>query len=329
LHLACSDSPLPVTLPVATEISEVAGQTATQAAYPVTEAAYPVEQNTTFLPAVESSGTNEVIVDDAVEEPIAAYPVPTPEPVSPRPEVTLEAQTEATEAQVQPSASGETTYTIQRGDILGFIARDFGISVTELMQANGITDPNRIEAGQILVIPVEEIVSDGREDEAASETALADAVATETADEPEAQAVDSGATVEPANTDEEVVQEPSADDAVSVADEEVVTEVQRYVVKPGDSLGNIAKQFGIPLGVLAAANGLSVTSFVYVDQVLIISADSTPAEPAQTYIIQRGDTLRIIAERFGVTINALAAANGIANPNTIYVGQALVIPNQP
>ena len=44
------------------------------------------------------------------------------------------------------------------------------------------------------------------------------------------------------------------------------------------------------------------------------------------YIVQRGDTLFAIATRFGVTVAALTAANGISNPNLIFVGQPLTIP---
>lgn len=55
----------------------------------------------------------------------------------------------------------------------------------------------------------------------------------------------------------------------------------------------------------------------------------TPAPtppPRTTYIVQEGDTLSAIAQRFGVTTAALQEANGIEDPNTIYVGQQLVIP---
>jgi putative chitinase len=45
-----------------------------------------------------------------------------------------------------------------------------------------------------------------------------------------------------------------------------------------------------------------------------------------TYIVQRGDTLYSIARRYGTTVEAIAAANGIANPNQIRVGQKLTIP---
>ncbi len=44
------------------------------------------------------------------------------------------------------------------------------------------------------------------------------------------------------------------------------------------------------------------------------------------YTVRRGDTLWALSRRYGVSIAAIAQANGIANPNLIYVGQVLTIP---
>lgn len=50
-------------------------------------------------------------------------------------------------------------------------------------------------------------------------------------------------------------------------------------------------------------------------------------EPLSTvYIVQTGDTLMAIAQRYGTTVEALANANDIVNPNRIRVGQMLIIP---
>jgi LysM repeat protein len=52
----------------------------------------------------------------------------------------------------------------------------------------------------------------------------------------------------------------------------------------------------------------------------------TPSPAPQTYTVVEGDTLAIIAQRFGTTVAALQSANGIEDPNTINVGQVLIIP---
>jgi LysM repeat protein len=46
-----------------------------------------------------------------------------------------------------------------------------------------------------------------------------------------------------------------------------------------------------------------------------------------THTVQRGENLYRIALRYGTTVNAIVAANGLTNPNRIYVGQRLVIPD--
>jgi len=51
----------------------------------------------------------------------------------------------------------------------------------------------------------------------------------------------------------------------------------------------------------------------------------TPVPPT-TYAVVEGDTLALIAQRFGTTVAALQSANGIEDPDEIVVGQVLVIP---
>jgi nucleoid-associated protein YgaU len=53
-----------------------------------------------------------------------------------------------------PQQPGEqTTYVVQRGDTLAEIALRFGVSLTDLARLNNIENVDRIEVGQVLVIP--------------------------------------------------------------------------------------------------------------------------------------------------------------------------------
>lgn len=58
-----------------------------------------------------------------------------------------------------------------------------------------------------------------------------------------------------------------------------------------------------------------------------LPATATPRSTPHTYVAQAGDSLSSIAARFGVTTQALMAANGLTNPNLINIGQVLVIPD--
>ena len=59
-----------------------------------------------------------------------------------------------------------------------------------------------------------------------------------------------------------------------------------------------------------------------------VQPSSPPATTSSTssYTIAAGDNLTVIANRFGVTVDAIVQANNIANPNLISVGQVLQIP---
>ncbi|MGD2143094.1 MAG: LysM peptidoglycan-binding domain-containing protein [Anaerolineae bacterium] len=59
------------------------------------------------------------------------------------------------------------------------------------------------------------------------------------------------------------------------------------------------------------------------------SAPVATAAPSETttHVVQPGENLFGVAVRYGTTVQAIIEANGIANPQVIYVGQELVIPS--
>ena len=58
------------------------------------------------------------------------------------------------------------------------------------------------------------------------------------------------------------------------------------------------------------------------------SPTNTPATGLQgeRYVVQAGDTLLQIANRYGVTVEAIVQANKLENPDVLRVGQELIIP---
>ena len=59
------------------------------------------------------------------------------------------------------------------------------------------------------------------------------------------------------------------------------------------------------------------------------AATNTPASLGQTYTVVEGDIPVTIAEKFGITVEALMAANPGVDPTALYIGQVLIIPPKP
>ncbi len=105
-----------------------------------------------------------------------------------------------------------------------------------------------------------------------------------------------------------------------------------YVVRAGDTLARIAARYGVSISAIVNANGITNPNHIYVGQRLIIpgaggSSSGTTPSPAtgSIYIVQPGDTLTKIAARYHTTVAALLAANGLTNPDRIWIGQRLRI----
>ena len=130
-------------------------------------------------------------------------------------------------------------------------------------------------------------------------------------------------------------------------------EPYRYAVETGDSLGTIAQQFGVSAVAIMEANELQDPNSVYIGQVLEIPGYASPSSSAATtseettasageatsstegtqgseqgvsHIVQPGETLTGIAQKYGVDGNAIAEANNVTNRNQLRIGQKLTIP---
>jgi murein DD-endopeptidase MepM/ murein hydrolase activator NlpD len=109
-----------------------------------------------------------------------------------------------------------------------------------------------------------------------------------------------------------------------------------YTVRWGDTLGGIARQFGVAVQDLVAANGLRDPDHIREGQVLNVPirvagqliAAATPAPAASPGVVRvgRGETLSGIAGRHGTTVAAIASANGITDVDHIREGTVLRLP---
>lgn len=215
-----------------------------------------------------------------------------------------------------------TTHTVAEGETLYRIATRYGLTINEVAVANGITNTAMIYSGQVLVIPT-------------------------------------GGTAPAANAAPPTETNPTAPDNVAPA---VDTTTQTHVVQRGETLAAIARKYGVTWTDLAIWNNISNPNTVLVGQQLVVRAPGTapvpetqpapvaeattppaeaapanpvepaaPAEPAtpnqRQHIVQRNEGLSTIAREYGVSWVTLAQVNNISNPNTIYPGQVLTIPN--
>lgn len=101
-----------------------------------------------------------------------------------------------------------------------------------------------------------------------------------------------------------------------------------HTVQRGDTLSRLSREFGVPVAQLAAWNNIANTNRIYVGQLVCVGRQIIVDDTAgRSYTVQRGDTLYRVARRFGVDVGVLARVNNLINPNVIYVGQVLRIPD--
>jgi LysM repeat protein len=109
-----------------------------------------------------------------------------------------------------------------------------------------------------------------------------------------------------------------------------------YTVQPGDSVSTIAEKFETTAQIIREMN-LLTTDALQVGQVLRVpnttgagvaaSGDPAPTAGPFEYVVKAGDTLLSIAIEFGVSANDIVATNTLSNPNDLFVGQTIIIPN--
>ena len=99
-------------------------------------------------------------------------------------------------------------------------------------------------------------------------------------------------------------------------------------VEWGDSLSEIAEDYGVSLTSLMEANGITNANSIFEGQELKVPGVSAPLQPAGPVIVTvvSGDTLSEIASKYGVGLSVLMNENGITKADAIYIGQKIRIP---
>ncbi len=102
-----------------------------------------------------------------------------------------------------------------------------------------------------------------------------------------------------------------------------------YTVREGDVLAGIAQAFGVSEDEIIAANpGFNANALVVGDQLFIPSAEACAESwDSILYTVQAGDSLNMIASKFGINKDDLVAANRRSDPFMLEIGEQLIIPN--
>lgn len=175
---------------------------------------------------------------------------------------------------VQETVDGYEEYVVQRGDSLTKIATLFNTDINSIKKINDLTS-NTIFIGQVLKVP--NVVNDNNSGE---------------------------------------------------------VEYQEYVVKRGDSLWKIARDFNTTVNQILELNMLDSANLqigdvlkipVDIDNGIDINNYLNDNSFTNSYVVKQGDSLWSIARQYGVSVNDLKAINNL-NSNLLSIGQELIIP---
>lgn len=199
-------------------------------------------------------------------------------------------------ATISIAAAAPATYRVVSGDTVSSIAGRFGLPTASVLALNGLGWKSTIYAGQTL-----KLTGGG------------------------------AAPVAP------VAAAPAAPAASGSS----------YTIVRGDTIGAIAKKFGVATSAVLSANGLGWSSIIYPGKTLAIpgvtraaAVSATPIAPttpavsvtpiaktgSTAHVIASGDTIGSIAKSYGVSVQSLLNANGLSWSSIIYSGRTLTIP---
>ncbi|OLO42327.1 hypothetical protein BTR23_03645 [Alkalihalophilus pseudofirmus] len=259
---------------------------------------------------------------------------------------TTGASAQSTATQIQQEAQFDV-YIVQSGDSLSLLAKRFNVPISSIQEVNGMTT-DQLFVGQALKLPYFTYhVSSGDTlfllakrynttiDDIRSINGLTGDVLSIGQKLKIPQKADQVKAEEPPKTENPVTTNPVEEKVEPPAPKlETVT----YTVVSGDSLSVIAKRFSTTVEAIKSANNLT-SDVIRVGQTLMISKvvdapvdevvetpppSPTPEPETVTYTVVSGDSLWLIANRFGTSIDAIRSANNLTS-DVLRVGQTLTI----
>lgn len=114
----------------------------------------PSQPETAFVPEAAVTTREPSLTDQVGDETGQTQPLPPDSPTPAVGESFATPQPVSEDAQPEETSLEPTYYVVQPGDTLGSIATAFDVSLEDLMRANGITNPDYVQEGQELLVPI-------------------------------------------------------------------------------------------------------------------------------------------------------------------------------
>ncbi len=205
-------------------------------------------------------------------------------------------------------------YIVKKGDSLYKIANKYGITVSELKNANNLSS-NLLNIGDILKIPSKTV------DEGST-------ISEETYVVQKGDSLYSIAKKFNTTVDNLKKLNNLNSTSISIGQVLVVGEIpiesdsneNIYIVVKGDSLYSIANKFNTTVNEIKSLNNLS-SNLLSIGQKLKVPRVGSK----NVYTVQKGDSLYVIANKFNTTVDNIKSLNNLTS-NLLSVGQTLMIP---
>jgi len=205
-------------------------------------------------------------------------------------------------------------YTVKSGDTLYSIARNYDISVSEIVDFNKLSS-NVLSIGQQIILPIEEkvIETDYNTYIVKYGDTLYSLAKKYNTSVNELKSINSLS-----NNSLSLGQKLLVPSSTEITEEIQPNDYLTYTVKSGDNLYSIANRYGVSVQEIMNLNNLG-SNLLSIGQVLRI-----PSVDQITYIVKSGDNLYSIANRYNTTVDNIKRKNNLST-NTLSIGQILII----